>query len=455
MATGGDVKPEASATLDFGIGLFHKAPESQLTNPTHGKDMNTGNNGSFPFWPASWRDTDGIVGLLLAIFLFLNPFPHTTSTKEICFYSALTLFVGALIWRRQRPLWRSPLAWPMMAISAWSLAGLFFALDVPGSIHDLLAHWLKYIGLYLMLINLWDSFDRLNLIGRLLTISGTFYTIGAMVVWYGVLGHPFNSRMGNYVTMGTTIFGYVILLSLVIALHLGLQSVNRPRRWTYLAAALVLAVAAVLTQSRGTLLALVLTLSVFFLHRFWRVLVIWLIAIGLTLAMPQLKTRLYSPGDHYTVRVGHLYYSLEVIRDYPVIGTGFAIDTFRDARRLNPETYMARIPEAYRNPAHPYLWPHNMFLSVGVRLGLVGVALFAWLWFVAFRQAWRLARGSDPPIKAWGRCIGAALAMFFTKAFFDPFETHMVETILFTIFALLTIVWRRQQALLGARPLRL
>ena len=37
---------------------------------------------------------ENLISLLLSVYIFVNPFPHTTTIQEICFYGSLLLFVG-------------------------------------------------------------------------------------------------------------------------------------------------------------------------------------------------------------------------------------------------------------------------------------------------------------------------------------------------------------------------
>ena len=397
-----------------------------------------------------WQMSDRILTFLLAVFIFLNTIPHTTSIKEFCFYPSLCVFVILIVRRNISLVWRSPLVMPLALLTIWSFLSIFFALNPLESLSDFFSHWLKYIGLYLLLTHLFADFKGLSLLAWLAAASGALYSIAAMVIWYFIMDHPLDSRMGDFKSMGLTIAGFLMLQTLFFALHLVGQERSKVKKWALGTMVLIVLTGAALSQSRGTLLALGLSLTVFYIHRIWRILIIWGTILSLTLVLPALKAKLYHGGLQLEIRSGLFYYSLEIIKDYPIIGTGFAIDTFRDPQQIDPDKYLARIPEQYRHPVHPYWWPHNMFLSVGVRLGLVGVVLMAYLWIMALQWAWRLARqGTDFKIREWGRCIGALLVMFFTKAMFDPFETHMVETMLFTFLSMLTVAWRQNQSLSG------
>ncbi len=178
-------------------------------------------------------------------------------------------------------------------------------------------------------------------------------------------------------------------------------------------------------------------------------------------------------------RISIAYISYEIIKDYPVFGTGFGIKTFQNRKAIDPKAYNARLPKKYRmdewgpkvvdlkayneqvarnsgtgeSPPketdiveHLFKRPHNMFLNIGVRMGLVGLLFFLYLLFVAGGMCWKTMRhGKDAFLKGWGHCVTAAFAMFLVKGSLDPIFTHLTEVVLFTILAMITIVWNLNQ----------
>jgi O-antigen ligase len=179
-------------------------------------------------------------------------------------------------------------------------------------------------------------------------------------------------------------------------------------------------------------------------------------------------------------RISIAYISCEIIKDYPIFGTGFGIKTFQNRKVIDPKAYNARLPKKYRmdewaqrfphlkayeeelrknsgtdkeSPGESgiveYLFkrPHNMFLIIGVRMGLVGLLFFLYLWFIAGKMCWKTMRhGTNDFLKGWGHCVTAAFVMFLVKGSLDPIFTHLTEVALFTILAIITIVWNLNQA---------
>jgi len=383
------------------------------------------------------------IPVLMGGFIFLNPFPHTTTIKEIIFYPTVFFVFVLLLFKKIDFSFKTPLSIPFSFFILWAFFSIFFALDKGNSFHDFFAHLIKYILFYYILINFFDSKKRLVALSWTIIISATIFSLGILFYWYIILGNPLSSRLGlTFKNAATTINGFITLYGLILSLHHFQIEKILYRRMILIISIISLFAASFLAQSRSTLIAMCLVIIVLYFKQKKKLILFFTVALIFIATMP-IKNRLLKPGPYYDDRIGLIYYSLEIIKDYPIIGTGFAIDTFRDAERINPQTYMARIPERYRKPPYPYLWPHNMFLSLGVQLGFVGIVLFLWILFVAANMAWKLiSSGKDDFIKNWGISGLALLVMFIVKGLFDPIFTHFVDVIFYTILSMITIAWR-------------
>ena len=85
------------------------------------------------------------VPVLIGIFIFFNPFPHTTAFKEICYYTAVFFTIILVSSKKTNFDFKSPLILPFGLFVFWAFIGLFFALDKKNSIHDFYSHLLRYI----------------------------------------------------------------------------------------------------------------------------------------------------------------------------------------------------------------------------------------------------------------------------------------------------------------------
>ena len=282
----------------------------------------------------------------------------------------------------------------------------------------------------------------MNILSWIIIVSTTIFSVVSLFFFYVVLKNPLTTRFGiAFTDSAPTIIGFGTVLGLLLSLHLFFSEKIKCRRILSLICAIFLFAASVLTQSRGTLIALILSLFIL-LANHKKTLIGFSAIILLFILINPVKDR-FTNYNTYHPRLGLAYYSFEMIKDYPIIGSGFSIDTFRDPKFFNPDEYMARIPEKYRKQPHGFFWPHNMLLNIGVRVGLVGLALFLYILFVPVKMCWRLIRFSkDESIRSWGFCVFSAFIMFCVKGLFDPIFTHFVDTIFYIILSMITILWR-------------
>ena len=126
------------------------------------------------------RVLDLSVFWLMGFFIFLNPFPHVTSAKEIAFYLSVALVVFGMATGKLNFSFKSPLTLPFMLFSAWAALGLFFALDPENSLHDFYAHLLKYLAFYYILVNCSSTKKRLKWLSWIIILSATTFCVGAL-----------------------------------------------------------------------------------------------------------------------------------------------------------------------------------------------------------------------------------------------------------------------------------
>jgi O-antigen ligase len=135
------------------------------------------------------------------------------------------------------------------------------------------------------------------------------------------------------------------------------------------------------------------------------------------------------------------YTTLEIIKDFPIIGIGFGMETYGNGKQINLEKYNKKTPEKYRGPI--YKDPHSMPFSIAARTGLVGLALFVYILFICFKICWKCIRhGKDDFIKRWGRCIASVFVVIVVIGNFEPFFSHVPEVVFYTILAITTIIWK-------------
>ncbi len=390
--------------------------------------------------PATMPDTAHYAGLsLLSLFVFVSPFPHTQTIGEISFYAALLIFsylslrLGVKI--ETYGVWTT-----LLMFGGWCIVSSVFALDPYESFADLYSHFAKYLILTVMLAVFFASRQRLVLLASVIMYSGVTFALTIMVYFYGVLDNDLTIRMG-LPRWSTNTMGFVFLFSLALIFPLFRNYKEKLIRYGLFCSAFILIVASLLTQSRGTFIALV-TMSLVFCYQYRKILVIAMVLlITAGILTPNLSDRFAKSNKH---RTALFLYTVEIIKDFPVTGIGFARDTYRDPAHIDSEIYTARIPKEYRD-AGMFTFPHNMILDVTVKTGLIGTFLFCGFWGMLFLTSFRLLRQTrDRFIKDWTLTLLAASVMFAVRGMFEPTTTHFVLTILHTILAMLIILLNLQ-----------
>ena len=438
------------------------------------------------------RVLNGGVFWLMGIFIFFNPFPHTTSIQEISFYLSVFLVVLGIIAGKIPFSFKSPLSLPLILFTLWAALGLIFALDKENSLHDFYSHLLKYLMLYYMLINAFNSKKRLEWLSWIIIVSATLFCVGALGYEYLILGeNEETTRFGvRFVQNHTNLMGVITLFAAILSTH---HLAEKRRTWPYRSlfvfCLLALLAVTVLTQSRSNFVAMGMV-AVILLSKYKKALLAFAVIFVLIVCLTPMKERFFLSESKIDSkasilhRISIAYISCEIIKDYPIFGTGFGIKTFQNRKVIDPKAYNARLPKKYRmdvwaqrfphlkayeeelrknsgtdegSPGESgiieYLFkrPHNMFLIIGVRMGLVGLLFFLYLWFIAGKMCWKAMRhGTNDFLKGWGHCVMAAYVMFLVKGSLDPIFTHLTEVALFTILAMITIVWKLNQTELNA-----
>ncbi|MFC1828909.1 O-antigen ligase family protein [Thermodesulfobacteriota bacterium] len=388
------------------------------------------------------------VVVLMCALIFINPFPHIQTTHEIAFYFAVFTVLVLVLSKKIKLEFNTPLTTPFILYASWAFIGLFFALDKLDSAHDFYSHLLKYIILYYILINFFSSKNRLILLSWMILISATIFSVVSLFYFYITLGNPLSMRFGQgFPNSATNVMGYTTVFALLLSFHY-LKSERRLYPKLFLIISFIfLSAASFLPQSRGTILAAVFAFFIILKRKKTYSLFVGIVIV--LIVWSPLKDRIVNP-EYYHDRLFLTFFSLEIIKDYPIIGVGYSLDALKNHNLIDPVRYKARLPEKYRSYKYPgtnieyaFILPHSMFLNVPVRLGLVGLGLFLYILFAFSKMSWTLTKnGENDFIKSWNLVIFSAFVMFVVKGAFEPIDTHIVEVIYFTIFSMMTILWR-------------
>jgi O-antigen ligase len=381
------------------------------------------------------------VPILTGIFLFFTPFPHTTAIKEICFYLSVFIVILLIYFKKIDFSFRSPFTLPFTLFIIWAFIGLFFALDKANSIHDFWAHLLKYLATYYILVNVINCRKRLTIFSWIIIISTAIFSIGGLIDFYFIDKFPISTRFGFSPMMNIDLIGFVTIFAMLLSVHQFKLETRLYRKIILLVCILGTLIATYFTMSRGSLLALFVALIVFFLKRH-KLLVISIIIFFLTAVtmVPALKARFSKSTFLNDLRIGTNFRTLEIIKDYPIFGIGFGMQTYGNKKFIDLKKYDSRIPSRYQGR---FLIgsPHNSLAGIAVRTGLIGFSLFCWVYFIFFRLGWNIIRfGKDDFIRDWGICIMAAFISVVIQGLFADGMFGPQAIVLYTLFAFMDIL---------------
>lgn len=386
------------------------------------------------------------VPILMGIFIFFNPFPHTTSIKEVCFYGSVIIAIILICFKKIDFSFKSPLTLPFALFVTWAFIGLFFALDKGNSIHDFRAHLLKYLVLYYILINSFNSRKLLVGLSWIIIVSATIFSIGEIYYFYFMLGNSFSAKLVTGLPeIPVNWVGFITVTAAIFSINHIITGNNLYVKIISFMCIFPLYILTVLTQARGAVLALFLAIIILcFKNK--KILIACLGIILIVIAMTPLKNRFIHVNPITSLRLDINYMTFEIIKDFPIIGIGFGMETYKNGKHINLEEYNKKVPEKYRQSSI-HNDPHSMLPSIAVRTGVVGLALFVYILFMSFKMCWNCIRhGKDDFIKRWGRCVASVFVVVIVIGNFEPFFSHVPEVVFYTTFAMMTILWGLDKA---------
>jgi O-antigen ligase len=390
--------------------------------------------------PEATRDPRGkeafAFGALLA-FLFVlliapqNQIPALGSLRPALLAAGLAAAtcLGGRFLRREPLSVSAPGLGLAAALGGWALLSIPLSYWPGGSVNLFLDLYLKALALFWLLANLVDTPARLRSVAVALTAMGVplavtgvrNYASGAFLDDSGVKRiEGYSSGLaGNPNDLALVLN---LLLPLAIGLALGRRG-SHERGLAFLAAA-VLAMGVVVTFSRAGFITLVLSIVVYLFKLFGRgraapaVAVVVLAVLALPLLPQGYTSRVASitsldsdPTRSAQNRWADTQAALRILPERPLLGAGLGMNILA----LNDER------------GTTWTAVHNVYLQLGVELGLPGAALFLALLGSAFRSARRAqhaARSADPELYHLAEGIEVALLAFAVSGLFYPVAYH-------------------------------
>ncbi|MGC9977263.1 MAG: O-antigen ligase family protein, partial [Syntrophales bacterium] len=387
------------------------------------------------------------IPILVGMFIFLNPYPHVTAIKEITFYGSSLILLTLIFLRKEEFSLRTPLSIPFLLFVLWSFCGLFFALNKGNSIHDFFAHLIKYLVIFYMLFNFFATNKRLLILIWTIIISTAIYSAGMVIDFYVMRGYNLLTKLGLYTDgqheISSNVIGITTLFGLLLSLYQLTKEEILYRKIVLTICVCATAIATLATQTRGTILAMMISLLLS-LPGNKKTLLFFLLFLTLVIIVMPVKN-VITPSAiidkiHQDDRVKIWYSFVEMAIDHPITGIGFGMQTYYDENLLNK--YNEKVPAKYKQ-ATPLKAPHNLIIDIAVRVGFVGLALFFYIIFVFGRMSWRMIKSrKDDFIRHWGLCFLAAFIAVFIQGLFENTMSGPPVIILYTIWAMTAILWR-------------
>ena len=316
----------------------------------------------------------------LVLFLWLPTLVLAWSAREVLVQA----------WKRQPALWMS-----LLLLLAWSgLSLVWSSAEDPGREIKRLVYILVFLLAFPLLAQL-----GLARILQLLMLGSGLLAIAALVSivnFYGLQGESLLARLAGIGEISHPILGAYVVGSAVLFL---LYEPPRQRglQLLWLVALACLGAFTMLSQSRGALLALVLTVimaPLWFRDRHSRVFSM-LAVVATGLALYAVYDVIAQRGSSYRPEIFHAVVDMIAAHPWTGLGLGAAYDVSAAGMHFDHT--------------------HNMFTHVAVEMGLPGMLLWAMVWLLTLGEIIR-ARGTLFGKILLGFWVYSTLAMQFDAA---------------------------------------
>jgi len=168
-----------------------------------------------------------------------------------------------------------------------------------------------------------------------------------------------------------------------------------------------------------------------------------LVLILILIFVPGMKNRIQDQGFSKDIRNQMYRLSIEVIKDHPIVGIGFGIQTYGKKNLVPLEKYNLELPRQYQQHGIIINSPHSTFLDIAIRTGVVGLILFIYILLTATGMLWLIFKRSrkDEYLRSWSVYLFTGLVSYLLPAAFVDTTYGPRVIIFYTILAMITIVW--------------
>lgn len=380
-----------------------------------------------------------VVPFLVLVNIALNPFPHTTTIREISYYSAVALLVAYFLRYRDWSAFKTPFVLPVALFTGWALAGLLWALDLGASLHDIRTHLVKYIVLFLLLTIFFNSRAKVRLLFWTIIVSVVISGFHDMYFFYVVDKNSFLTRMcipNHQLPVGP--LGFMALFAAMLAVYLWRIGEGLCGKCALSLCLVGLSLIIFATQMRSLLVSLPFVVVALF----WdnkKILVAVMLVVVLSFFGFFTKLRRLDNIGSYTDRLTINYMSLLLIKENPITGIGFSMETPGDSRFIDHEKLRDQVPIAIKDEGVEYTSPHNMWLGLAIQTGVIGLILFLAVWITGIRMCIKLIRGAvSLESELLGQLVLSAIILFSVYGLFNVVFMHFLELLMCVSFAVVS-----------------
>jgi O-antigen ligase len=384
---------------------------------------------------------------LVGVFIFFSPFPYTTAITNISFYLAIIMAVTLILFKTFPVVVKTPLTYPLILFFLWSCLSLIWALNFENTIHDLRGHLLNHLILFFLLINFFNSRNRINLLAWIVVVCAVIFSVVSMVYYYVIMDNAvMGLRLGNVLTSGRHVWtelsvnsiGALTIPAMLFCFYFYRRVSALSTRVFLIIGAAMIFIATILTQSRGTATALIIAGVVLLGIKNKKLLPLFLAGIILVVVFSPYKNRIDTFNFSERIKINYVY--LQVVKDYPLGGIGFGMRTYED--NMDIKDYVNKVAEKYR-PQVPIIGPHSLFIDIMVRIGIIGFAVFLLIILVFLRMSWQVIRHArENTIRDLGIYIVIAFLSYCVVGLAEPLFWGAAPTIIFYILlAMMTVLW--------------
>lgn len=389
-----------------------------------------------------------LILFFLSVYVFINPLPHTTTIQGICLYGSVFLFVAMnSVGKINIFQFKTPLFVPTILFVGWVVFGLLFAVDKQNSVHDLYAHLLKYIILCILYVNIFNTRKKIEVLSWVIIFSVVSFVQYSLFTFYVVGGECISVKFfGNSQGMTYNLLSIPVIFAVFLVLCNSVTVTKVYSKLLVLLLIVPLVFASVLTQARSAFLALAISSFMFmFFYKKILIPVVLIICAGILMVTP-LKNR-FSLDISSNLRLNHALLVLEVLKDYPVSGIGFGMETF--GYSLDLDFYKDKFERTYNTQYGQevvLIDPHNMYTDLLVRTGIPGFALYVFFVFSLFRMLWKVRLSGDVFLRVWSLGVASSLVAYFIIGFFEPVFSHVHEFYFVLMVSLVSILWKQHRS---------